>query len=507
MKEETPERYALISVYDKSGLVPFAYGLMEQGYRLLATGGSAKLLKKEGLEVLEVSEFTEEPELFAGRLKTLSPKIFGGILFNRDKLEDVEDSRDHLMPPIDLVVVNFYPFVEEAVKKELPLEEAIEFVDIGGPSLLRAAAKNWKHSIPVSSPEDYNEILGALQTKNLTDSLRKKMSAKTFKVVLDYDEAIHSYFERQLQKEGGEKVSLRYGENPGQEAFLLQNKEVKESLQHLHGKDLSYNNILDLDSGIQLIKDFGERGVCAILKHTNPCGLSWGEEELFSLFEKALSSDPTSAFGGIVVTNKEVDAKAASKMNETFFEAILAPSFSSEALEILKAKKNRRLLTVNFEKISVGDQSKSTVLGTLHQEAYPALVKPSEWEHKAGPKLSEEEEKELHEALLAVKHLKSNGIAVTRDRKAIGLASGHVSRVDACAHALNKAKSFEHSLEGAFLASDAFFPFKDCVEMAAHEGIKAICEPGGSVRDGESIEACEKLGVSLYFCGQRYFKH
>ncbi len=506
--EENLERYALISVYDKSGIVPFAYGLTEQGYSLLATGGSAKLLRKEGLDVLEVSEFTEEPELFQGRLKTLSPKIFGGILYNRDQEEDRKEAINAQMPPIDIVVVNFYPFVEEAVQKNLSLEEAIEFIDIGGPSLLRAAAKNWKHTIPVCSPSDYKEILLAIETNSLTDTLRQKLAAKTFRTVLEYDEAISSYFDQHLLvSDAPKKISLSYGENPGQEAFLLQTKNKEEPITHLYGKELSYNNILDLDSGIQLIKDFGEEPACAILKHTNPCGLAWGEKKLCELFEQAFSSDPVSAFGGIIITNREVDALTAKKVNESFFEGILAPSFSSEALDILKTKKNRRLLTINFEKVALLSQSKSTVLGTLHQSKYPELVKPSFWEHKAGPKLSNEDEAQLHKALLAVKHLKSNAIALTKENKAIGLAAGHVSRVDACAHAILKAKSFDHSLEGSFIASDAFFPFRDCVDMAAESRVKAICQPGGSIRDDESIEACNELGVSLYFCGQRYFKH
>lgn len=506
--EENSERYALISVYDKSGLVPFAYGLTQQGYSLLATGGSAKLLRKEGLEVLEVSEFTEEPELFQGRLKTLSPKIFGGILYNRDQEEDRREATNAQMPPIDIVVVNFYPFVEEAVQKKLSLEEAIEFIDIGGPSLLRAAAKNWKHAIPVCSPSDYNEVLLSIETNSLTNALRQKLAAKTFRTVLEYDNAISSYFDQAiLDHNKPKKVSLSYGENPGQEAFLLQTKDKEEPITHLYGKELSYNNILDLDSGIQLIKDFGHEPACAILKHTNPCGLAWGEKDLLKLFEEAFLSDPISAFGGILITNREIDSLTAKKINEVFFEGILAPSFSSDALEILKTKKNRRLLTIDFKKIHLLNQSKSTVLGTLHQSKYPDLVDRSLWEHKAGPKLSTEDETQLHKALLAVKHLKSNGIALTKDSKTIGLAAGHVSRIDACAHAILKAKSLDHSLEGAFMASDAFFPFRDCVDMAAKSGIKAICQPGGSIRDDESIAACNELGVSLYFCGQRYFKH
>lgn len=502
------QRCALISVFDKSGLVPFAYSLKELGYKLLATGGSAKILKSEGLEVTEVSDFTKEPELFSGRLKTLSPKIFGGILFNREKEEDCVQSKNHHMPPIDLVVVNFYPFEEEAVKKNLGLEEAIEFVDIGGPSLLRASAKNWKHTVPVSSPSDYKTLITALETSTLTDSLRKEFSAKTFKVVLDYDRMISSYFDKKLFPTSSGKLFLRYGENPNQEAYLLKNKNLEETgFKHLHGKELSYNNILDLDSGVQLLKDFGETPALAILKHTNPCGLAWGDEKVPVLFERALSSDPVSAFGGVILSNREIDFETASLLNETFFECVLAPSFSDEALALLKKKKNRRLLTLDLEATCLNEQTKSTVFGTLHQAPYPSLISTDLWEHKAGPKLNEKELKELHGSLCAVKHLKSNAISFVKEGKAIGLAPGHVSRVDACSHAILKAKAFGHELKGSFMASDAFFPFKDCVELAAKEGVKAICQPGGSVRDGESIEACEKLGVSLYFCHQRYFKH
>ena len=502
--------YALISVFDKTGLVPFASSLKELGYNLLATGGSAKKIEEAGIDVLEVSDFTKEPELFSGRLKTLSPKIFGGILFNRDKEEDQSQSLEHSMPPIDLVVVNFYPFKEEAVNKNLSLDKAIEFVDIGGPSLLRAGAKNWKHTVSLSSPSDYSLYVDAIKKNELTGTLRKTFAAKAFKTVTKYDELISTYFSNCIDEPTEEKMPLRYGENPNQEAFLLKEtspKSLDKSFTLLHGKELSYNNILDLDSGVQIVKDFRDKPVCAILKHTNPCGLAWGDQGLDQIFSEALSTDPVSAFGGIVLTNCEIDAKTALLMNETFFEAILAPKFSLEALDILKSKKNRRLLNIDFDKVSFGNQVKSTVFGALHQGAYPELVCPRSWEHKAGPALSKEDLGDLCYSLCSVKHLKSNAISFVKGGKALGLASGHVSRVDACSHAITKAKSFGHDLIGSFMASDAFFPFKDCVELAIKEGVKGICEPGGSIRDEESIEACEKHGISLYFCHQRYFKH
>ena len=500
--QQTP--HALISVYDKTGLVPFGEELQKLGYKLLATGGSCKMLREAGLDVLEVSEFTKEPELFAGRVKTLNPKVFGGILYNRSKEEDIHDSLEHQMPPIDIVAVNFYPFKKEAVEKNLSLEKAIEFVDIGGPSLLRASAKNWKHTVPVSSPADYSKLVSLLKEEALSDEERKGFAARTFKAVLDYDDMISSYFDRQNEVQS-EKVSLRYGENPGQEAYLEKKSDVK--VQHLHGKELSYNNILDLDSGVQLLRDFGTEPVCAILKHTNPCGLAWGEENVASLFERAFSSDPVSSFGGIILCNRKIDEAAAVKMNESFFECILAPSFSKEAFEILTKKKNRRLITLDLNEVKDELQVKSTVFGKLYQSPYPALTSSETWEHKAGPKLTEKELKEMFYALCSVKHLKSNAISFVKGGKAVGQAGGHVSRVDACSNAIVKAKSFKHELEGSFMASDAFFPFKDCVELAAAEGVKGICQPGGSVRDEESIAACEEKDISLYFCHQRYFKH
>lgn len=498
--------YALISVFDKTALVPFATKLKGLGYKLLATGGSCRVLLEAGLPVTEVSDFTKEPELFSGRLKTLSPKIFGGILFNREKEEDCSQSLEHNMPPIDLIVVNFYPFETEAVQKGLDLEKAIEFVDIGGPSLLRAGAKNWKHTVSLSSPEDYDLFAEAKEKGELTENLRQSFAAKTFQRVTAYDQAISDYFSEKLSLESSEKTSLRYGENPGQKAFLEKTSDSLEFKQ-LHGKELSYNNILDLDSGLQLLKDFASTPALAILKHTNPCGLSWGKKSVTELFQSALSSDPISAFGGIVLCNQEVDEACARKMNETFFECVLAPSFSKEAFDILKVKKNRRLLTVDVSDLTLREQVKSTVFGNLHQEAYPGLTPTATWEHKAGPTLTEAELKELHSGLCLVKHLKSNAIAFVKEGKALGVAPGHVSRVDACSHAIAKAHSFEHSLKDSYMTSDAFFPFKDCVELAAKEGVKAICQPGGSVRDAESIEACEKHGVSLYLCHQRYFKH
>lgn len=511
--EALDPKFALISVYDKSQLVSFARDLLGLNYKLLATGGSARKLQAEGLEVTEVSDFTKEPELFEGRLKTLSPKVFGGILFNREKEQDCFQSKEHKMPPIDLVVVNFYPFKEQAQDKGLELEEAIEFVDIGGPSLLRASAKNWKHTVPVSSPSDYSLLVDALRSQDLTDHMRQRFAAKAFKTVLEYDQMISSYFEQKTSCEpvtegNSTRLSLRYGENPGQNAYLEPfDGEQGKNFNHLHGKELSYNNILDVDSGVLLVKDFSDTPVCAILKHTNPCGLAWGERSLKDLFKEALSSDPVSAFGGIIVTNQEVDLETAHLMNESFFECVVAPGFSSEALKLLKTKKNRRLVTLDSHQLDLKDQVKSTVLGTLCQSPYPQLKDKTLWEHKAGPVLGEADLSQLSKALCAVKHLKSNAIAFVKDQKAIGLASGHVSRVDACSHAISKAKGFKHDLTGSFMASDAFFPFKDCVDLGASEGVKAIIQPGGSVRDEESIEACSKHGISLYFCQQRYFKH
>ena len=504
MNNNVSIKNALISVYNKEGLEEIVKRLNNFGIKIYSTGGTETFINSLDINVEKIEDLTTYPSILGGRVKTLHPKVFGGILFNRNKEEDIHDSIEHQMPPIDIVAVNFYPFKEEAVQKNLSLEKAIEFVDIGGPSLLRASAKNWKHTVPVSSPSDYTKLISLLQEEALSDEDRKAFAAKTFKAVLEYDDMISSYFDR-ASEEQSEKLSLRYGENPGQTACL--EKKFSAHLQHLHGKELSYNNILDLDSGVQILKDFGKEPVCAILKHTNPCGLAWGDENVASLFEKAFSSDPVSSFGGVILCNREIDEAAALKINESFFECILAPSFSKEAFEILIKKKNRRLLALDLAQVKNQVQVRSTIFGNLYQSPYPALTDPKSWEHKAGPKLSSEELKEMFYALCSVKHLKSNAISFVKNGKAIGQAGGHVSRVDACSHAIVKAKSFKHNLEESFMASDAFFPFKDCVDLAAAEGVKGICQPGGSVRDEESIAACEEKGISLYFCHQRYFKH
>ena len=503
---ELKTKHALLSVYDKTDVVWLGNQLQELGYKILATGGTAKILQQNGIELKEISSFTKEPEMFAGRVKTLHPKVFGGILYNRDKAEDCDDSREHSIPPIDVVVVNFYPFESEALQKKLPLEKAIEFVDIGGPSMLRAAAKNWKHSIPVASPEDYKTLVAALKEGQVSDALRQDFAAKTFKYVLDYDRMISDYFAQNKKEFAVEKQQLRYGENPGQEATLTRTTDSVQ-FKSLHGKELSYNNILDLDSGLSLIKDFGQQPAFVILKHTNPCGAAWGSEPAAQLFLRAQASDPLSAFGGIVVSNQTIDLDTAKALNESFFECVVAPAFTEDAMPLLQSKKNRRLIQVDFATLKDKDMIRSTHLGVLQQVAYPELVPTTEWVHKAGPTLNDEEQSELSAALRIGKHIKSNGIAFSQKGQSVGVACGHVSRVDALKHAIGKAIEFGHSLEGAYLASDAFFPFRDCVDLAAKHNIKAIIQPGGSIRDTESIEACEEHGISLYFCGTRYFKH
>ncbi|NLJ57799.1 MAG: bifunctional phosphoribosylaminoimidazolecarboxamide formyltransferase/IMP cyclohydrolase [Tissierellia bacterium] len=516
---------ALISVSNKSGIVEFAEELTKLGIEIVSTGGTYKVLKESGIEAIEISELTNFPECLDGRVKTLHPNIHGGILAMRSKTGHMKQLTDLNIETIDLVVVNLYPFKETILKKDVSLEEAIENIDIGGPTMLRAAAKNYKDVTVVVDPEDYEKVLKELKENGRT-ALETKfyLSSKVFAHTAHYDTLIASYI-RNERKDYSlpetftmtyEKIQeMRYGENPHQKAAFY--KEVKNhqgfltSAEKLHGKELSFNNINDTNGALELLKEFEEPTVVAC-KHSNPCGVGCGDN-IYTAYMKAYQADPTSIFGGIVVFNREVDEKAALEINKIFIEIIAAPSYSTKALEILKSKKNIRILKIENISQKLDENSydiKKVAGGILVQTIDSKLFDESYGLKTVTEKNpSSAEMKDLLMAWKIVKHTKSNGIALVKNGQSIGIGPGQVNRIWACKQAIEHAYEFlgEESTRGAVLASDAFFPFPDCVEEAAKAGITAIIQPGGSIRDNDSIEACDKHNISMVFTNMRHFKH
>jgi phosphoribosylaminoimidazolecarboxamide formyltransferase/IMP cyclohydrolase len=514
---------ALLSVTDKTGLVPFARALSELGYKLLSTGGTAKLLREQGVPVTDVAEFTGSPEILGGRVKTLHPQIHGGILVDRDRPEQMAEAAKHGIKPIDLVVVNLYQFVSEAVAKGLDLEFAIEYIDIGGPTMLRAAAKNWRHTLPVMDPNDYDEVLTALSRRDVSRSLRLRLAVKTFASISSYDQTIAGYLGgadgsttpasaltlnlRQVQ-------GLRYGENPHQSAGLFADTSVPAvgfaKVELLGGKELSYNNILDLDAAAALAAEF-EQPAVVIVKHTNPCGCATDVSgNMAEIFRKALACDPKSAFGGIVALNRTVDAAAATAITSIFTECVAAPEFSPEALAIFKQKPNLRILKASFARL--GQRPLRQHLRSVHG----ALLVQSEdggsfaaesWKAVTKKAPDKATLSDLEFAMIVAKHVKSNAIVFVRDGVTVAIGAGQMSRIDAANIAVAKAASEGRDVKGSVLASDAFFPFGDTVEFAASHGVKAIVQPGGSKRDQDSIDAADLHNIAMVFTGERHFRH
>lgn len=493
---------ALVSVYDKSGLDLLIPQLIAKGYELISTGGSYKYIKKLGFDVIEASELTGSPEILGGRVKTLHPKIHGGILARRVE-DDLRELKKNYIEPIDLVVCNIYPFFEK-MKEDLDFDELIEFIDIGGPTMLRAAAKNLNYVTVLSDPGQYDEFLERLKEGKLDENYRRSLAAKVFSLTSSYDSAIANYlceedFPESLVLGYEKKGELRYGENPHQRAaFYVEpiRGGFLTDLSVLWGKELSYNNYRDMEIAWELSQEFKE--ICAVaVKHNTPCGVALGESVL-EAYKKAHDCDPVSVFGGIVAINHPVDRATAELMNETFLEIVMAPGFSQEALEELKKKKNLRIVQVNSS-----EETRLSMMslggGLLVQDKDLDFIDKLHCVTKREP--SEEEKEELLFAMKVAKYVKSNAIVVSEDRAARGIGGGSVNRIDAAKYALDRAPG------ARVLASDAFFPFSDVVELAAIKGIRAIIQPGGSLRDEESIELCDKEGIAMLFTGMRHFKH
>ncbi|MGE5544843.1 MAG: bifunctional phosphoribosylaminoimidazolecarboxamide formyltransferase/IMP cyclohydrolase [Bacillota bacterium] len=505
-------RRALISVSNKDGVVEFAQGLEALGWEMISTGGTYDLLKRSGVSVTRVSDVTGFPEILDGRVKTLHPGIHGGILARRipEHLQQLEQNRIEL---IDMVVVNLYPFRETVQKPGVTLEDAIENIDIGGPTMIRSAAKNYQDVIVVVDPREYPAILEELRAQgDIGTEMRFKLAKQAFAHTGFYDSMIAQYLGGLMGEKfpeilvwGGEKIQeMRYGENPHQSAAFYRQALAGGGLplaRQLNGKELSYNNMIDAEAAFALVMEF-EEPACVIIKHTNPCGAAIGKN-LSDAYCRAFNADPVSAFGGIIAFNRPVDAETARHAAEPFMEVIIAPGYEASALSILCAKKNLRLLELPMERPS-GLQMKSVVGGMLVQDLDTIPLNPSELKVVTERRPSAEELAELVFAWKVVKHVKSNAIVVTRDKTSLGVGAGQMNRVGSAKLALEQAGDRSR---GAVLASDAFFPFKDTVELAAAYGITAIIQPGGSVRDQESIDECNRQGIAMVFTGVRHFKH
>jgi len=511
---------ALLSVSDKTGLIDFARGLSALGWELVSTGGTARALRGAGLTTIDVSDVTGFPEMMDGRVKTLHPAVHGGLLARRDVPEHMGALAEHEIQPIDLVAVNLYPFRETVARKDVTPEQAIENIDIGGPSMLRSAAKNFESVWVVVDPSDYNRVLAAITAGDDDVDLRRLLAGKVYAHTGAYDGAIASWFAGQRQEKFPETIvvsferaqPLRYGENPGQAAaFYTERPGVGlAALQQRGGKELSFNNLLDLEGALLAVDPFQGSTACAIVKHTTPCGLAVGASAI-DAYRKALACDPVSAFGSVIAFTVPVDDATADAVSSLFVECIVAPKFSDGAVEILGRKKNLRVLE---GRATWGSDGGTTNLdykrvrgGVLVQERAPVSIDDAEWSVVTERAPTDAEYADLLFAWRAVASVKSNAIVLVRDSATIGIGAGQMSRVDAAFLAVHKAESAGHQTEGAVLGSDAFFPFRDGVDQAANAGVKAIVQPGGSVRDPEVIAAANEKGIAMVFTKKRQFRH
>ena len=518
--ETSMTKRALISVSDKAGIVEFAQELKKLGWDIISTGGTKVALDNAGVDTIAIDDVTGFPEMMDGRVKTLHPNIHGGLLARRDLDSHLQAAKDNQIELIDLVVVNLYPFKETILKPDVTYADAVENIDIGGPSMLRSAAKNHASVTVVVDPADYAVVLDELAANGETSyGTRQRLAAKVFRHTAAYDALIAAYFTAQVGESKPEKLTLtydlkqpmRYGENPQQDADFYQKALPTEysiaSAKQLNGKELSFNNIRDADAAIRIIRDFKDRPTVVALKHMNPCGIGQADD-IETAWDYAYESDPVSIFGGIVVLNREVDAATAQKMHGVFLEIIIAPSYSDEALEILTTKKkNLRILALPFDAQDASEveaEYTGVVGGLLVQNQDVVKESPADWQVVTKRQPTETEATALEFAWKAIKYVKSNGIIVTNDHMTLGVGPGQTNRVASVRIAIDQAK--DH-LDGAVLASDAFFPFADNVEEIAKAGIKAIIQPGGSVRDQESIEAADKHGLTMIFTGVRHFRH
>ena len=507
---------ALISVSDKTGIVEFASELVGLGYEIVSTGGTFKAINNAGIKVTYVTDITGFPEILDGRVKTLHPFIHGGILAMR-KPEHLKQLQELGIIPIDLVVVNLYPFRQTIKKLDVALEEAIENIDIGGPSMVRAAAKNYQDVLVVVKPERYQEILAGIKDGSINKEYRLKLATEAFTHTAEYDAFISKYLQKVTKDDkkfpetaiiAGEKIQdLRYGENPHQSAAFYRLPQIEGAsvgnAKQLQGKELSFNNIVDINAAFELVREF-EDTAAIIIKHTNPCGAALGKD-IHEAYLRALEADPVSAFGGIVAFNREVNKTVAEEISKMFLEAVIAPSFSNDALEILSDKKNLRLLETGDMKDSKTQLDiKKVNGGFLLQDADTGKVSNADLKTVSKRQPTEKEREELLFAWNLVKHVKSNSIVVTKNRQSVGVGAGQMNRVGAAKIAFDQGGE---KCKGAVLSSDAFFPFRDTIDEAAKAGITAIIEPGGSIRDEESIAAADEHGIALVFTGMRHFKH
>jgi len=499
---------ALISVFDKTNLEPIINKLNKLNVKIYSTGGTKEFIEKLGIQVTAVEEVTDYPSILGGRVKTLHPKVFGGILARRDNDSDKKQLEEYQIPEIDLVIVDLYPF-EDTLASRAEEQDIIEKIDIGGISLIRATAKNFKDTLIVPSKNQYRDLLELLEAKNGETSVddRKEFALEAFNVSSHYDTAIFNYFNTDYQKpvfkqshcSGNE---LRYGENPHQKGNFFGN--IEDVFEQLHGKQISYNNLLDIEAAVQLIAEFDET-TFAVLKHNNACGIA-SRTKLVNAWNDALAGDPISAFGGILITNKEVDMATAIEIDKIFFEVIIAPSYNNSALEVLKKKKNRIILIqkmFDFPKT----QYRSMLNGALVQDRDLKMETEADLKPVTSKTPSKEEIEDLLFANKLVKHSKSNTIVLAKNKQLCASGVGQTSRVDALKQAIEKARNFKFDLNGAVMASDAFFPFSDSVQIANEAGIKSVIQPGGSVRDQESIDYCNENGMAMVFTGTRHFKH
>lgn len=508
MSQQVKIKNALISVYYKDGLAPLVQYLAQQGVTLYSTGGTEQFIKDLNLPVVAVEDLTGYPSILGGRVKTLHPKVFGGILNRRSLTGDQEQIAQYEIPEIDLVIVDLYPF-EETVKAGGTDTEIIEKIDIGGISLIRAAAKNFNDVVIIASKDDYGNLLDELQAQDGATTLaqRKSYAKKAFHTSSHYDTAIFNYFNTEeplnvFKQSLKQAQTLRYGENPHQQGTFYGN--LDEMFTKLNGKELSYNNLVDVDAAVALIDEFTEP-TFAILKHTNACGLA-SRPTVLQAWKDALACDPVSAFGGVLITNQEVDLATAQEINNLFFEVLIAPSYQAEAVELFKAKKNRVILQRNEVELSK-KQFKTLLNGVIEQDKDLSLEGAEQMKTVTEKAPSEASIQDLIFANKIVKHTKSNTIVFVKDNVLIASGVGQTSRVDALKQAVVKAEAFGFSLKDAVMASDAFFPFPDCVELAADAGIIAVLQPGGSIKDQDSIDMCNAKGIAMVTTGVRHFKH
>jgi phosphoribosylaminoimidazolecarboxamide formyltransferase/IMP cyclohydrolase len=508
---------ALISVFYKDGLEPIVKLLSELGVTIYSTGGTQSFIEKLGINVVPVEDLTSYPSILGGRVKTLHPSVFGGILGKRDDETHVAEMKQYDIPEIDLVIVDLYPF-EETVASTTDEKSIIEKIDIGGPSMIRGAAKNFRDVVVIAAKKNYSELENLLREQNgeTTIEQRRGFAAKAFEIVGHYDVAIAKYFNPENALCFLESVSnpkaMRYGENPHQSGVFY--GDLMEIFDQLNGKELSYNNLVDVDAAVQLIAEFPrsspvgeglEEATFAIIKHTNVCGIAQ-RVTVKESWDAALAGDPESAFGGVLICNGTIDKATADAINEIFFEVLIAPSFNEDALTVLRSKKNRILL--RHKELRTKNRSemyRSLLNGVLVQETDEGNY--AEWKEAGGRETSAAEKEDLKFANLVCKHLKSNAIALVKGKQLIGKGCGQTSRIDSLRQAIEKAKQFNFDLHGAVLASDAFFPFNDCVKMSHEAGIEAFIQPGGSIRDKDSIDYCVENKLAMVMTGMRHFKH